>query len=210
MFFDSGNTGIDALLGTAADLAAGRLKASAPPLLLPDKKIVLVTAHRRENFGRPIERICDALSALALRPDVQIVFPVHPNPRVRAAVFGKLANTPNVTLLDPLNYVDFVDLMRRSHLILTDSGGIQEEAPALGKPVLVLRDSTERPEAIEAGASRIVGSDTRRIVRAVEELLTNEGRYVRMAQPRYLFGDGNAAERIVATLGEDIYQSAAA
>ena len=206
----SGNPGIDALLATAVDLAAGRLKSSATPTLLPDKKIVLVTAHRRENFGRPIEQICDALSTIALRPDVQIVFPVHPNPRVRAAVFGKLANTPNVTLLDPLNYVDFVDLMRRSHLILTDSGGIQEEAPALGKPVLVLRDSTERPEAIEAGASRIVGSDTHRIVQAVEELLTNEGRYSRMAQPRYLFGDGNASERIVATLAEDVYQSAAA
>ncbi len=128
----SGNTGIDALLGTAADLAAGRLRSSATPLLLPDKKIILVTAHRRENFGHPIELICDALSRIALRPDVQILFPVHPNPRVKAAVFGKLANTPNVTLLDPLNYVDFVDLMRRSHLILTNSGGIQEEAPRTG------------------------------------------------------------------------------
>jgi UDP-N-acetylglucosamine 2-epimerase (non-hydrolysing) len=206
----SGNPGIDALLETAVDLAAGRLKSSATPTLLPDKKIVLVTAHRRENFGRPIEQICDALSTIALRPDVQIVFPVHPNPRVRAAVFGKLANTPNVTLLDPLNYVDFVDLMRHSHLILTDSGGIQEEAPALGKPVLVLRDSTERPEAIKAGASQIVGSDTHGIVRAVEELLSYEGRYARMAQPRYLFGDGNASERIVATLAEGVYQSAAA
>ncbi len=206
----SGNTGIGALLGTAADLAAGRLRSSATPLLLPDKKIILVTAHRRENFGHPIELICDALSRIALRPDVQIVFPVHPNPRVKAAVFGKLANTPNVTLLDPLNYVDFVDLMRRSHLILTDSGGIQEEAPALGKPVLIVRDATERPEAVEAGASQIVGSDPQRIVRAVEELLTDEGRYIRMAQPRYLFGDGNASERIVAALGEDIHISAAA
>ncbi len=206
----SGNTGIDALLGTAADLAAGRLQSSATPRLLPDKKIILVTAHRRENFGHPIELICEALSRIALRPDVQIVFPVHPNPRVRAAVFGKLADTPNVTLLDPLNYVDFVDLMRRSHIILTDSGGVQEEAPALGKPVLILRDVTERPEAVEAGASQIVGSDSRRIVRAVEELLTDEGRYVRMAQPRYLFGDGNASERIVAALAEDVHQRAAA
>ena len=206
----TGNTGIDALLGTVADLAAGRLKSSGTSMLLPDKKIVLVTAHRRENFGRPIEQICDALSTIALRPDVQIVFPVHPNPTVRATVFKKLANTPNVNLIDPLNYVDFVDLMRRSHVILTDSGGIQEEAPALGKPVLVLRNSTERPEAIEARASQIVGSDTRRIVSAVEELLTNEGRYSRMAQPRYLFGDGNASERIVATLAEDVHQSAAA
>ncbi len=162
--FITGNTGIDAVLETRDALADGRLSASGVPELDARKKLVLVTAHRRESFGEGFEGICEALVRLAGRPDVQIIYPVHPNPNVREVVARRLGGIGAIQLIEPLGYVPFVDLMRRAHVLLTDSGGIQEEAPSLGKPVLVLREKTERPEAVLAGASRLTGTDPERIV----------------------------------------------
>src|SRR5581483_1310574 len=133
------------------------LPSSAGDLDRPGKRLIVVTAHRRESFGEGFRRICEALSTLASRADVHLVYPVHPNPNVQATVRERLGSHPNITLTEPMDYVPFVDLMRRAYLILTDSGGIQEEAPSLGKPVLVLREKTERPEAVEAGTVKLVG-----------------------------------------------------
>jgi UDP-N-acetylglucosamine 2-epimerase (non-hydrolysing) len=200
----TGNTVIDALL-----LMVERLKkrprleaaiASEFGFLDPAKKLVLVTGHRRENFGGGFERICDALAAIAERPDVQVVYPVHLNPNVREVVTRRLAFRPNIHLILPQDYLPFVHLMMRSHLILTDSGGIQEEAPALGKPVLVMRDVTERPEAVAAGTVKLVGTDSARILAGVTELLEDEAAYRRMSQAINPYGDGHAARRIVAHL----------
>jgi len=197
----TGNTGIDAVLQTVQALDAGALPRPEWPWLAAGRKLILVTAHRRESFGPGIAEICDALSALARRTDVQIVFPVHRNPNVLDVVSARLADLPNVVLLEPLEYPDFVDLMRRSYLILTDSGGIQEEAPSLGKPVLVLRDVTERPEAVEAGTVRLVGPDRERIVAAATSLLDDDAAYSRMSAVHNPYGDGQASTRIVAALG---------
>jgi UDP-N-acetylglucosamine 2-epimerase (non-hydrolysing) len=164
------------------------------------RRLVLVTAHRRENFGQPIENICHAIRELATRQDVEIVYPVHLNPNVQEPVHRLLKNVPHLTLLPPLDYLPLVHLMKRAALILTDSGGIQEEAPAFGIPVLVMRETTERPEGIEAGALRLVGTDTGRIVSEATRLLENPSMYAEMARFVNPYGDGHAAERIVQAL----------
>ncbi len=194
--FVTGNTVIDALL----EAVRAKYDFSDGPLArIPwDKRIVLTTAHRRENFGEPIRAICEALENLAKRyaEDVHIVYPVHLNPNIRGPVHGMLDGVANITLLDPLDYLSFVHLMKRSHIILTDSGGLQEEAPSLGKPVLVLRDVTERPEAIEAGTARIVGAKPDAIVEQTSLLLDDPNAYAEMANGVNPYGDGRAAERI--------------
>jgi UDP-N-acetylglucosamine 2-epimerase (non-hydrolysing) len=165
-----------------------------------NRRLVLVTGHRRESFGPGFEQICCALARLGRRPDVQIVYPVHLNPNVRGPVFAALGERPNVALIEPLDYLAFVWLMRRSYLILTDSGGVQEEAPAFGKPVLVMRETTERREAIEAGGARLVGADADRIVAECERLLDDPNRHKTMSEAGNPFGDGAAARRIAADL----------
>jgi UDP-N-acetylglucosamine 2-epimerase (non-hydrolysing) len=189
----TGNTVIDALLEVAA------MKPSrAPRLPLRGRRMILVTAHRRENFGAPLLEIAGAVSDLAERyPDVDLVYPVHRNPNVDKPVRKELGSTRGVHLIDPLEYKAFVDLMAESYLILTDSGGIQEEAPSLGKPVLVLRDETERPEAVEAGTVKLVGPHRRAIVAGAAELLDSEEAYAAMARAVNPYGDGKAARRIV-------------
>lgn len=194
--FVTGNSGIDAVLYVAGALEQGSLTAGDWPWLDPQRKLVLVTAHRRESFGGGIERICDALAELARRDDVQIVYPVHRNPSVLNPVNARLAGLPNVILIDPLEYISFVDLMRRAWLLITDSGGIQEEAPSLGKPVLVMRESTERPEAVEAGTVKLVGTDPRLIVDEAHRLLDDRGEYERMSRVHNPYGDGKASRRI--------------
>jgi len=196
----TGNTGIDAVLHVKQALETGKLVGLTGFHADASKKLIVVTAHRRESFGNGFDQICAALLRLARRDDVEIVYPVHPNPNVRAAVNRHLASRPNITLLDPLDYVSFVDLMRRAYLLLTDSGGIQEEAPSLGKPVLVLREKTERPEAITAGTARLVGTDERRIVEEAENLLDAPHAYQRMARRHNPYGDGKASERIADVL----------
>ena len=201
----TGNTGIDAVLETAEALQEGQLPAPDWHWLRLEqggqpRKLVVVTAHRRESFGDGIEHICDALLELAARPDVQIVYPVHRNPEVLGPVSRRLEGHPNVVLTEPLNYVSFVDLMRRCYLIVTDSGGIQEEAPSLGKPVLVLRERTERPEAVEAGTVRLVGSDPRKIVAEAASLLDDAAEYHRRSRIHNPYGDGQASQRIAAAI----------
>lgn len=167
-------------------------------------RIILVTAHRRENFGEPLRNICLALKDLVKwHPDVKVVYPVHLNPNVRRVAFEVLTGIPNVTLLEPLEYFPLVQLMKRAHLVLTDSGGLQEEAPGLGKPVLVLREVTERPEAVEAGTVRVIGTDRERILAESSRLLDDSEEYRRMARAINPYGDGKAAERIVTALMEN-------
>ena len=191
----TGNTVIDALLQQAAQRAGKHLPID------PDKRLILVTTHRRENFGAPLESICDALLALVGRhQDIQILFPVHPNPHVTRIVHAKLADKPRIALCAPLDYADFVFALQQSFLILTDSGGVQEEAPALGKPVLVLRTETERPEAIDAGVAKLVGVDRDAIVQEIERLLDDPDHYAHMARGGSPYGDGQAATRIVEAL----------
>lgn len=196
----TGNTVIDALLQTVArieaDPALAARLAAGLPALDPARRLLLVTAHRRESFGAGFERICEAVSRLAERPDLQIIYPVHLNPNVQEPVRRWLAGRSNIQLIEPLDYLPFVRLMQQSTLILTDSGGIQEEAPSLGKPVLVLRDTTERPEATDAGTARLVGTDVRSIVGATSELLDDPQAYRAMASRSNPYGDGRAAERI--------------
>jgi UDP-N-acetylglucosamine 2-epimerase (non-hydrolysing) len=164
------------------------------------RDLILVTAHRRENFGPPLEHICLALKELAARGDVEIVYPVHLNPNVQTPVRQLLRSVPHITLLPPLDYLPLVHLMKRATLVLTDSGGIQEEAPAFGVPTLVLREVTERPEGIEAGTLKIVGTDKGRILEEANHLLDDPAAYAAMARAANPFGDGHAAERIVAAL----------
>lgn len=196
----TGNTAVDALLDVSARLQSGDLARPDWPWLDPDRKLILLTAHRRESFGAALDRICRAALALSQRPDVQIAWPVHPNPNVRRAVERRLAGRDHIELLEPLDYVQFVDVMLRSELILTDSGGVQEEAPSLGKPVLVLRENTERPEGVEAGAARLVGAVTAKIIAETELLLDDPVEYAERAQVRHVFGDGGASARIAAAL----------
>jgi UDP-N-acetylglucosamine 2-epimerase (non-hydrolysing) len=194
--FVTGNTGIDALLETRDALASGRLRVEALPLD-SRKRLILVTAHRRESFGEGFERICQALSALAARGDVEIVCPLHPNPYVREVINRHLSGSHAIKLVEPLAYVPFVDLMRRAHILLTDSGGIQEEGPSLGKPVLVMRDKTERPEAVEAGTARLIGTDPPRIIAETTLLLEDEAEYLRRSRAYNPYGDGRASGRIL-------------
>lgn len=193
----TGNTGIDALLRVQARLEHGSLASGPPVQSRNGRKLILVTAHRRESFGEGFVRICTALRQLAGRGDVDLVFPVHPNPNVRGPVERLLGSEPRIQLIDPLDYVPFVDLMRRSHLILTDSGGIQEEAPSLGKAVLVMRDKTERPEGVMAGTARLVGTDVHRIVTESNVLLDDRHEYERRSRIHNPYGDGNASKRIL-------------
>jgi UDP-N-acetylglucosamine 2-epimerase (non-hydrolysing) len=208
----TGNTVIDALLLTLREVrkAAPKIK-GLDDLFLKGKhipRIVLITGHRRENFGKGFEAICLAIRDLAQRfPDVHYVYPVHLNPNVRAPVIRMLGNhggrvLPNVHLIDPLPYLPFVALMYHSRLILTDSGGIQEEAPSIGKPVLVMRDTSERPEALTAGTAKLVGTSKEKIVREVSRLLTDENACQEMSRQHNPYGDGRAAKRIVKAIME--------
>jgi UDP-N-acetylglucosamine 2-epimerase len=204
----TGNTVIDALQWVAARLEASpeRMGVFARQFgyLDPNRRLILVTGHRRENFGRGFVDICRAIVRLAARADVQVVYPVHPNPNVREVVERELSGVERVFLIEPLDYEPFVYLMRRAVILLTDSGGIQEEGPALGKPVLVMREVTERPEAVTAGTVRLVGSDSDRIVREVEMLLDDRNAYQAMACAINPYGDGKASARIVATLQREL------
>jgi len=194
--FVTGNTGIDAVLQIAGRLERGELHGLDWPPADRAEKLIVVTAHRRESFGEGILNLCQALRRLAARPDVRIVYPVHPNPNVREPVEKHLAGVDRIRLIEPLSYVGFVDLMRRATILLTDSGGVQEEGPSLGKPILVLRDKTERPEAVEAGTVKLVGTDAERIVAAATELLDDGGLRERMSRVHNPYGDGLASGRI--------------
>ena len=203
----TGNTAIDALrltLGRLREHGADDFRRRQPELagvLEQHSPIILVTSHRRESFGAGLEGICEALIDLTNRfPDLAIIYPVHPNPNVRATVAAVLAGQERIYLTDPLHYDVFCHLMASSRLILTDSGGVQEEAPSLDKPVLVLRDHSERPEAVEAGAARVVGTQRAAITAAAVELLTDPEVYAKMASAINPYGDGYAAQRIVARL----------
>ncbi len=205
-----GNTDIDAVRLVAErvrhpDVAASweRWFSDRHGIVLKGKRLVLVTAHRRESFGEGLERICEALRDLAASPrNIQIVYPVHPNPNVRGAVHAALKGVPGIALISPLAYEPFTFLMDRAELILTDSGGIQEEASFLGKPVLVMRTETERPEVVAAGAAALIGTDRARIVDAANRLLDDTAAREAMGRPRTLFGDGHAAEAIAKILTE--------
>ncbi|MBC7082971.1 MAG: UDP-N-acetylglucosamine 2-epimerase (non-hydrolyzing) [Firmicutes bacterium] len=196
----TGNTVIDALV----DVAGRPYEFRDPVLASIDfgrRKVLLVTAHRRENLGEPMREICHALKDIVdAHPDVEIVFPVHMNPLVRADVMGILQGVPRVHLMDPVDYQAMVALMKRCYMVLTDSGGLQEEAPSLDKPVVVLRDVTERPEGLEAGTLVLAGTDRRRIVDRARELLEDPEAYARMANARNPYGDGRASERILAAI----------
>lgn len=199
----TGNTVIDALQDVVARIerdSALDTELSARFDLDPQRRLILVTGHRRESFGGGFERICAALAAIAERPDVEIVYPVHLNPNVRAPVESLLSDRPNVRLIAPQDYLPFVYLMNRASIILTDSGGIQEEAPSLGKPVLVMRDTTERPEALDAGTVKLVGTDTALIVESVRTLIEDRQAYEDMSFAHNPYGDGRAAERILSAV----------
>lgn len=201
----TGNTVIDALLWVKQklqdDVQMRSQLAAKFPYLSDTRRIVLITGHRRESFGAGFERICQAIVRAAHQfPDVDFVYPLHMNPNVREPVNRILQGLDNVLLIEPLDYLPFIYLMNRSYLILTDSGGIQEEAPSLGKPVLVMRDTTERPEAVAAGTVRLVGTDIELIVSQLELLLTNAGEYEKMSFAHNPYGDGQASERILASL----------
>lgn len=200
----TGNTVIDALLMVRDKIYGdGDLKAALQarfPFLDSERKLILVTGHRRENFGDGFENICHALARIAAREDVQVVYPVHLNPHVQQPVRHHLGHLDNVFLIDPLDYASFIYLLDNCHLVLTDSGGIQEEAPSLGKPVLVMRDCTERPEAVAAGTALLTGTDRDRIVQEVFRLADDEMAYGQMSGAANPFGDGDAADKIIKVL----------
>jgi UDP-N-acetylglucosamine 2-epimerase (non-hydrolysing) len=200
--FVTGNTGIDAVLHVAKALEQGRIPPHSWDWLDYSRKLIVVTAHRRESFGEGMDHICEALSELAGRDDIQIVYPVHRNPNVLDTVTRALSGRSNIALIEPLDYASFVDLMRRAYLLITDSGGIQEEAPSLGKPVLVMRDCTERPEAVEAGTVKLVGTDPARIVGEAAQLLDSPEEYGRMSRIHNPYGDGHASQRITETIAK--------
>ena len=204
----TGNTVIDSLLICKEKLENNK---NLEKLITKDfrfieksKKLILVTGHRRESFGSGFENICKALSEISERDDVQVVYPVHLNPNVSEPVNRYLGKKENIFLIDPQEYLQFIYLMNESYLILTDSGGIQEEAPSLGKPVLVLRNTTERPEAVLAGTVKLVGTNTAKIIESVTELLQNKEAYSKMAKSHNPYGDGNASKRIVEFLTKNI------
>lgn len=195
--YKTGNTVIDALLYTVKNYT------QEPEGLNLDTKLktILLTSHRRENFGEPIKEICKAVLELVKNNnDIQIVYPVHPNPNVQKPVYELLSGNERIHLIQPLEYAQFCTLMKKAHIILTDSGGVQEEAPSLGKPVLVLRDTTERPEAIEYGTVKLVGTNQNNIVSAVQNLLDNKEEYKKMSEAINPYGDGLASKRIIEVL----------
>jgi UDP-N-acetylglucosamine 2-epimerase (non-hydrolysing) len=200
----TGNTVIDALFEAVDYLkrndALAKTIAASFPFLDPEKKLILMTSHRRENFGESLEHICRAMLRLAARDDVQIVYPVHLNPNISRPVNKMLGNAKNIFLLPPQDYLPFLYLMMQSYLVLTDSGGVQEEAPSLGKPVLVVRDTTERPEGIAAGTARLIGTHENNIVRNVEEFMDKNELYEIMRSASNPYGDGEASKRIVERL----------
>ncbi|TMP85141.1 UDP-N-acetylglucosamine 2-epimerase (non-hydrolyzing) [Pseudoalteromonas sp. S983] len=205
--FVTGNTVIDALLlvkqQIEGDAQLNNTLAAQFPILDESKKLILVTGHRRESFGGGFERICEALAQTAKNhPDTQILYPVHLNPNVQEPVKRILKDVDNVHLIEPQQYLPFVYLMNRSHVILTDSGGIQEEAPSLGKPVLVMRDTTERPEAVEAGTVKLVGTNVAKITSALDELLADDAAYKAMSRAHNPYGDGQACQRICDVLAK--------
>lgn len=195
--FVTGNTVIDALHHTVRDDFDFQ-EESLKDVDFQNKRIILVTTHRRENLGEPMHHVYKALKQLTEEfDDVEVVFPVHKNPKVREVVNEELGGLAKVHLIDPLDYEPFANLMHRAYLILTDSGGVQEEAPALGKPVLVLRDTTERPEAVDAGTVKLIGTDRERVYEEAKKLLTDKAEYSRMAESVNPYGDGKAAARII-------------
>lgn len=204
----TGNTGIDALLHVSNRIDAEEMGASSPIEALdgidPDRSLILVTGHRRENFGAGFEGICQGISRLAGRNDVQVVYPVHLNPNVRDVVQTRLGSHPNVHLVPPVPYVDMVRLMKKSKIILTDSGGIQEEGPALGRPVLVMRETTERPEALATGAVSLVGTDPNEIYNVASSLLDDEEYYQHRAKAVFPYGDGTASIKIAGIITESL------
>jgi UDP-N-acetylglucosamine 2-epimerase (non-hydrolysing) len=205
--FVSGNTVVDSLLHFSerfdSDASLAAPMAERFDFLDPAKRLILVTGHRRENFDAGIERICAALKTLAARGDVEIVYPVHPNPKVQGPVHATLDGVTGVHLIEPQDYLPFLYLLKRSDLVLTDSGGVQEEAPSLGKPVLVLRDNTERPEGVRAGTAILVGTDTGRIVDGANRLLDNPAAYAQMSLRHNPYGDGKASLRILEELARN-------
>ena len=195
--YKTGNTVIDALLYTLKNNKADLTKIG----LNENLKTILMTSHRRENFGEPIKNICSAVLELVEKnKDIQVVYPVHPNPNIKDVVYPMLGNKERIKLIEPLEYTDFCALMEKAHIILTDSGGVQEEAPALGKPVLVLRTTTERPEAIDYGTVKLVGTDKTKIVEETQKLLDDEKEYKKMSEAINPYGDGHSCERIVEVL----------
>ena len=204
----TGNTVIDALLMVKErldqDVSLDAELARQFPFLDRSKRLILVTGHRRENHDGGIERVCEALATISQRNDVQIVYPVHLNPKVKRAADKVLAGVDNVFLIDPLPYLPFVWMLNLSYIVVTDSGGLQEEAPSFGKPVLVTRDTTERPEAVDAGTVKLVGTDTAGLIANVTELLDDDKLYQQMSMAHNPYGDGKAAERIVKILAENI------
>jgi len=203
----TGNTVIDALkLGITKVNEQSNEIVNLKSIINLNKKIILVTGHRRENFGDGFENICKALKVIAENnfDDVEIIYPVHLNPNVQNPVNKFLSNQPNIKLIQPLNYESFIWLMNKSYLIITDSGGVQEEAPSLGKPVLVMRDVTERPEAVDAGTVLLVGTDTQKIITETEQLLHDDNAYTLMSNKHNPYGDGLACDRIISILKEEI------
>ncbi len=200
----TGNTVIDAMLEVVERLKVDDFLRSEMEsrfaFLNPDKRLILVTGHRRENFGAKFESICNALLKIAKRNDVELIYPVHLNPNVYEPANRLLANNPSIHLIKPLDYLPFIYLMYQANLIITDSGGIQEEAPSLGKPVLVMRDLTERPEAVQAGTVRLVGTNTGKIVSETTKLLDDQGHYDNMSKAHNPYGDGHASQRIIKEL----------
>jgi UDP-N-acetylglucosamine 2-epimerase (non-hydrolysing) len=207
----TGNTVIDALLdivsGPLSDANVQERLRRQLPFFSSGKKTILVTCHRRESYGQGFQNVCSALQQLAKRGDVQIVFPIHRNPNVRA-VFSTLEAESDVTVIEPLDYLEFVYALSKSDVILTDSGGVQEEAPSLGKPVLVMRETTERPEAIHAGTAKLVGTDTSEIISTTAKLLEDSAMYESMSTVHNPYGDGRACERIIASLMKDVERAA--
>ena len=207
----TGNTVIDALHWVTARIAAEPSLAGGLAELearFAGKRIIGVTSHRRENFGGGLEAIAEAVRQIAARSDVGIIFPVHPNPNVRRVMDAALAGLDNVALIEPLDYPHFARLLGMAHIMLTDSGGVQEEAPALGKPVLVMRETTERPEGVSAGTAKLVGTDTSRIVTEIFTLLDDKAAYEAMARAHNPFGDGTSARQIVEIIGDEIRSQA--
>ncbi len=203
----TGNTVIDALHWVTRKIASAPWLTSGIAEVerrFKGKRIIGVTSHRRENFGGGLEAIAGAIRQIAARPDVGIIFPVHPNPNVRRVMEGALAGLSNVALIEPLDYPSFARLLGIAEIMLTDSGGVQEEAPALGKPVLVMRETTERPEGVTAGTAKLVGTDAANIVTEISTLLDDKTAYEKMARAHNPFGDGHAARRIVELLADEI------